>query len=103
MTVAGSVDLVPVPTADLTLTGVADLRVLNAFTSAVRVSGDATLMAEVGGTRAAPRIDGVVELDHVELRLDDPRLLVRISVVPWSSTGPRSGRSTWPAPPTVVP
>ena len=76
VTVAGSVDLVPVPTADLTLTGVADLRVLNAFTSAVRVSGDATLMAEVGGTRAAPRIDGVVELDHVELRLDDPRLLV---------------------------
>ena len=76
VTVGGSVDLVGEPTADLTLTGVADLRLLNALTSAVAFSGDANLMADVGGTLAAPRIDGVVELDDAELRLADPRLLV---------------------------
>ena len=76
VTVEGSVELVPEPTADLTLAGVADLRVLNAFTSAVAFSGGARLMATVRGTRAAPRIDAIVELDDAELRLDDPRLLV---------------------------
>ena len=76
VTVEGSVELVPEPTADLTLAGVADLRVLNALTSAVAFSGGARLMATVRGTRAAPRIDGIVELDDAELRLDDPRLLV---------------------------
>ena len=76
VTVEGSVDLVAEPTADLTLTGVADLRLLNAFTSAVAFSGDANLMADVGGTLAAPRIDGVVTIDAGELRPSDPRLLV---------------------------
>ena len=76
VTVGGAVDLVGEPTADLTLTGVVDLRLLNAFTSAVAFSGDANLMADVGGTLAAPRIDGVVELDDAELRLSDPRVLV---------------------------
>ena len=33
LTLGGTVDLVPEPTADLTLAGVADLRVLNAFTA----------------------------------------------------------------------
>ena len=76
VTVGGSVGLVGEPTADLTLAGVADLRLLNAFTSAVAFSGDANLRADVGGTLAAPRIDGVVELDDAELRLSDPPLLV---------------------------
>ena len=76
VTVEGSVDLLPEPTADLTLTGVADLQVLNAFTSAAALSGGANLAASVGGTLAAPRIDGIVELDDVELRLSDPRVLV---------------------------
>ena len=76
VTVEGSVDLAQEPTADLTLTGVADLRVLNAFTSAVALAGGANLMADVSGTLAAPRIDGVVELDDAELRLADPRPLV---------------------------
>ena len=76
VTVEGSVELGPEPMADLTLAGVADLRVLNAFTSAVVLSGGASLMADVSGTLAAPRIDGVVELDDAELRVDDPRLLI---------------------------
>ncbi len=76
LTVGGGVDLVPEPTADLTLTGVADLRVLNAFTSAAGLSGDAFLTARLAGTRAAPRVDGVVEFEDVELRVRDPRLLV---------------------------
>ena len=76
VTVGGVVDLVGEPTADLTLTGVLDLRLLNAFTRAVAFSGNADLMAAVGGTLAAPRIDGVVEFDDAELRLSDPRLLV---------------------------
>ena len=33
-------------------------------------------MANVSGTLAAPRIDGIVEFDDAELRLSDPRLLV---------------------------
>ena len=76
VTVEGSVNLGPEPTADLGLTGVVDLRVLNAFTSAAAFSGAATLGAHVGGTLAAPQIDGIVELDDAELRVSDPRLLV---------------------------
>ena len=76
VTVEGSVNLVPEPTADLALTGVVDLRILNAFTSAAAFSGAATLAASLGGTLAAPQIDGIVELDDVELRVSNPRLLV---------------------------
>ena len=76
VTLGGGVDLVPEPTADLTLTGVADLRMLNAVTSAAGVSGNAFLIANLAGTLAAPRVNGVVELNDVELRVPDASLLV---------------------------
>jgi len=76
VTLGGGIDLAAVPTADLTLTGTADLRALNVFTNAVAVTGDALLIANLGGTLAEPRIDGVVELDNAELRVPEPRLLV---------------------------
>jgi outer membrane protein insertion porin family len=76
ITLGGSVDMVPEPTADLTVTGVADLRLVTAFTGAAALSGNANLIANVGGTLAAPRIDGVVEFEDAEVRVPDPRLLV---------------------------
>ena len=76
VTLGGGIDLAAVPTADLTLTGTADLRALNVFTNAVAVTGDALLIANLEGTLAEPRIDGVVELDNAELRVPEPRLLV---------------------------
>ncbi len=76
VTLGGGITLTPVPSADLTLSATADLRVINAFTDGVALGGNATLLADLGGTLAEPRLDGVIELDQVELRVSDPRLLV---------------------------
>ena len=76
ITLGGHVDLTPEPTADLTVTGVADLGVLNAWSSTTAVGGEAYLVANLRGTRAAPSVDGVVEITNGELRVSEPRLLV---------------------------
>ena len=72
----GHVDLVPELAADLSLTGVADLNMFNAFSSEPALAGDASLVANLRGTLAAPSINGVVEVSDGEMRLSEPRLLV---------------------------
>ena len=76
LTLGGHVDLASEPTADLTITGVADLSVFNAFSGAAAAAGGAYLVANVRGTLAAPSIDGVVEINDGEVRVPEPRLLV---------------------------
>ncbi|MEE2638765.1 MAG: translocation/assembly module TamB domain-containing protein, partial [Acidobacteriota bacterium] len=76
LTLGGFVDLVPEPTADLTVTGVADLSVLNMVSSGAAVAGDLYLIASLGGTLSEPTIDGVVEVTDGEVRVPDPRLLL---------------------------
>ena len=76
LTLGGHVDLGPEPTADLTITGVADLRLLNAFSRAAAMAGGAYLVANVRGTLAEPSIDGVVEITDGEIRVPEPRVLV---------------------------
>ena len=104
MTLGGSIALTPVPTADLTLTGTADLRAINAFTDGVALTGDATLTANLGGTLADPRVDGVVELEEAELRVSEPPLVVtglsgalvfqesEMRIVELAGTAKKSGR-----------
>lgn len=66
--------------------GRADLRALSGITRRLRGRGDARLRLDVSGTRDAPRVEGVVELEGVGLRargfphgLDDVEGIVRFS------------------------
>ena len=61
---------------DITATTALDLGLLNAFTRAGRVAGRADGEIRVGGTIAAPTVDGYVTFAQGELRMSDPRLIV---------------------------
>jgi len=71
---------------DVRVRGEADLRFLQALEPRLRGRGSARLDASVGGSAAAPRVEGTLQLDEAALRLrgiphglDDVRGLVRFT------------------------
>lgn len=74
---AGSVDLSSgTPAFDLTVDGIAALRVLSAFLSGVAVDGTADVDLRVGGTSVAPELSGSATLVNAEVALSNPRIVV---------------------------
>lgn len=77
LTVGGQVDASgETPTLDLSLTGVAALRVLSAFLPEIAIDGKADLDVKIAGTFGEPILSGGVTLDTVELVVPSPRFIV---------------------------
>lgn len=77
LTLGGAVDLTKDEAAvDLSLTGVAVLRVLSAFVPTVAIDGTADVDVRVQGTAANPTLAGRMQLNNAELALSSPRLVV---------------------------
>lgn len=75
LTVGGEMDLGD-RTADLTVTGNGDLRLLGAFLRGISTAGQASLVANIQGPFQDPQLAGTVEFRDGELRLAEPRLIV---------------------------
>jgi len=69
LTVDGRAAVVGDGALELSVDGAADLRALAALTRPVRGQGAARVAMKVSGTRAAPRVEGRLDLDGVGLRL----------------------------------
>ena len=64
------------PALHLAITGLVDLRVLSALTSAVAFDGNADINTRIEGTVARPLLDGRVTLAGAEIAVADPRLVL---------------------------
>ncbi|MGE0460610.1 MAG: translocation/assembly module TamB domain-containing protein [Vicinamibacterales bacterium] len=77
MALGGSVDLTKDEAAvDLSVTGVAVLRVLSAFVPTMAFDGTADVDVRVQGTAANPVLTGRMQLNDAEMALSSPRLVV---------------------------
>ena len=61
---------------DLGIKGKSDLRVLSAFLPTVGFDGIGDIDAKVTGTLDAPRVNGTVNLEDVEVAIAEPRLVI---------------------------
>lgn len=59
----------------VTLTGTPGLRPFSVLSPGVAVDGAAKLDLRIGGTAAAPRVEGTVELDDAEIVMRDPQVI----------------------------
>ena len=64
------------PSLNLTLAGMVDLRMLGAFAPDVATGGLARIQLAARGTTAEPDVSGQVALENVDVRIDEPRLVV---------------------------
>ena len=64
------------PALNLSLTGVAVLRVLAAFVPGVGFDGTANVDVRIGGTTATPDLSGGIDLRDAEIALSSPRLVI---------------------------
>jgi autotransporter translocation and assembly factor TamB len=86
----GGVDLTKEEaTLDLSLTGVAVLRVLSAFVPTLAIDGTADVDVRVRGTASTPELTGRMQLNNAELALSSPRLVVSELSGPIAFTGDR--------------
>jgi len=86
----GGVDLTKEEaTLDLSLTGVAVLRVLSAFVPTLAIDGTADVDVRVRGTASTPELTGRMQLNNAELALSSPRLVVSDLSGPIALTGDR--------------
>jgi hypothetical protein len=69
LVVAGGADLLGDGPLALSVRGAADLRTLSVVTRRLRGAGAARLAMSVSGTRAAPRVDGSLDLEGAGLRV----------------------------------
>lgn len=77
LTVGGRIDASgETPALDLSLAGVAVLRVLSAFAPEVAIDGTADVDVKVAGTFDAPALSGGVTLKDVEVALSEPRFVI---------------------------
>jgi outer membrane protein insertion porin family len=77
LAVGGSVDVTSgSPALNVTVQGLAVLRVLSAFVPNVGIDGTAEVDLHVGGTPGAPDLSGTVTLVDAELALAAPRIVV---------------------------
>ena len=76
LTLGGHVDLLPEPTADLTVTGNINLGILSVFSRPVATDGNALLLANIQGTLMTPNIAGVIEISDADIRVPEPRLVI---------------------------
>jgi len=77
LAVGGSVDVSSgSPALNVTVQGLAVLRVLSAFVPGVGIDGTAEVDLHVGGTPGAPDLSGSVTLVSTELALATPRLVI---------------------------
>lgn len=86
----GGVDLTKEEaTLDLSLTGVAVLRVLSAFVPTLAIDGTADVDVRVRGTASTPELTGRMQVNNAELALSSPRLVVSELSGPIAFTGDR--------------
>ena len=77
LALGGSVDVSSSPPAlNLTVEGVAVLRVLSAFVPSLGVDGTADVNLRVGGTTSNPDLSGTVTLADAEVALTSPRIVL---------------------------
>jgi translocation and assembly module TamB len=64
------------PALDLTVKGIAVLRVLSAFVPQVGVDGTADVDVRVGGTTSTPEMSGTITLSDAQIALASPRVVI---------------------------
>ncbi|MEZ5283664.1 MAG: translocation/assembly module TamB domain-containing protein [Vicinamibacterales bacterium] len=90
LTVGGTVDASQeTPALDLSLAGVAVLRVLSAFLPDVAIDGTADVDVKVGGTTADPDLAGGMTLKGVEVAVPTPRFVISDLTGPIALAGDR--------------
>ncbi len=90
ITLGGDVDVTgSTPALNLTLKGVAVLRVLAAFVPGVGFDGSANVDIGVGGTTASPTFSGGIDLRDAEVALQSPRIVISELMGPIRFTGNR--------------
>ena len=90
LTLGGDVDVTgSAPALNLTLKGVAVLRVLAAFVPGVGFDGSANVDIGVGGTTASPTFSGGIDLKDAEVALQSPRIVISELTGPIRFTGNR--------------
>ena len=77
LALGGSIDLSSeMPALDLTVKGIAVLRVLSAFVPQVGVDGTADVEVRVGGTTSTPEMSGTITLSDAQIALASPRVVI---------------------------
>jgi outer membrane protein insertion porin family len=78
MTVTGTARLVPTDqqTLNLNVKGSADLRILSAFAPAIATDGNAAVAVGIGGTVAAPVLNGRIDIVDTEVAIREPRVII---------------------------
>ena len=64
------------PPLNLSLKGLVDLRVMSALVSTVAFDGNANINTLISGTVAKPLLDGRIVLDHAEIAVAEPRVVL---------------------------
>ncbi|MGQ0734969.1 MAG: translocation/assembly module TamB domain-containing protein, partial [Acidobacteriota bacterium] len=78
LTVTGTVRVAPEDQQqlDLTVQGIADLRILSAFAPTVATDGEARFNMGIGGPMSAPVLSGRIDLSGAEAAIREPRLVI---------------------------